>query len=316
MEKELRKQANRLLEEGTVDCIIGHAQGSLKFTTTPLITGDKTEISNLIISPFMHNNLANYLIRRHGKTGIVAKGCDSRSIVSLIQDKQVSRDAVVIIGVPCSGLVDMAKLESLTGKVRDQIEAVTVAGDKVSVKLNGKKKEYPARQVLFDHCLGCEFPTPQEYDCLIGEPVAAINDTELSSKKIADIKKMAPQDRWAFWQKQFSRCIRCYACREVCPACFCERCFAEESQPHWISPVPQWQDNLVFQVIRTIHVAGRCSDCGECERVCPQHIPLRLLSREMYDLIDEMFHYKSGMDKNAPPLMTAYEMVEAEGLIR
>jgi hypothetical protein len=36
----------------------------------------------------------------------------------------------------------------------------------------------------------------------------------------------------------------------------------------------------------------------------------------MYDLVDEMFHYKTGTDKNAPALMTAYELVEAEDLIR
>lgn len=71
----------------------------------------------------------------------------------------------------------------------------------------------------------------------------------------------------------------------------------------------------MFQVIRNIHVAGRCTDCGECERVCPQNIPLRSLSKKMSELVDEMFHYKAGIDKNAPALMTAYEPVEAEDLI-
>ena len=316
MEKELRQEACKLLEEGTVDYIIGFAPGSLKFTTTPLITEDIDEINNLVINPFINNNLAKYLLEISGRVGIIAKGCDSRSIVSLIQDKQIARQDVVILGIPCSGLVDLKKVERLTGKERDEIDDIVVLADKVCIAAGGEKKEFPITDVLFNHCLGCELQIPQEYDFLIQEPAAEIRDNEVSRKQIQELKKMSPDQRWAFWKEQFGRCIRCYACRQVCPACFCERCFVEESQPRWVSPVSQWQDNLIFQAIRTIHVAGRCTDCGECERVCPVNIPLRSLSKEMYDLVGEVFDYKTGMDVNTPALMTAYELVEAEGLIR
>ena len=315
MEQELRKEARKLLEEGKVDHIIGFAPGSLKFSTTPLITKEKEEVASLVINRFMVNNLAKFLTEIPGRVGIVAKGCDGRSIVSLIQDNQVVRENVVIIGVPCSGLIDIAKVEKLVGKDRDEIDDIALQGEKVTVTVDGKRKDFPAKEVFFEHCLGCEFSTPQEHDTLIGERVAAVGHEELNRKRIKELKDMAPKQRWAFWKEQFTRCIRCYACRQVCPACFCERCFVEESQPQWVSPVPKWQDNLVFQVIRNIHVAGRCTDCGECERVCPQNIPLRSLSKKMSELVDEMFHYQAGIDKNAPALMTAYEHVEAEDLI-
>jgi ferredoxin len=227
----------------------------------------------------------------------------------------VIREDVVIIGVPCSGLIDIAKVEKLVNKDRDEIDDITLQGEKVAVSIGGQKTELPTKEVLFEHCLGCESPTPQEYDILVGKPTNAIGDKELSRKGIKKLEDMVPEQRWAFWKEQLSRCIRCYACRQVCPACFCERCFVEESQPQWISSVSQWQDNLMFQVIRNIHVAGRCTDCGECERVCPQNIPLRSLSKKMSELVDEMFHYQAGIDKNAPALMTAYEHVEAEDLI-
>lgn len=316
MEQELRKEARKLLEEGKVDYIIGFAQGSLRFSTTPLITKEKEEVAYLVINRFIVNNLAKFLAEIPGRVGIVAKGCDGRSIVSLIQDNQVVRENVVIIGVPCSGLIDIAKVEKLAGKDRDEIDDIDLQGEKVTVTVDGERKNFPTKEVFFEHCLGCEFPTPQEHDTLIGEPVAAVGHEELNRKKIKELKDMTLEHRWAFWKEQFTRCIRCYACRQVCPACFCERCFVEESQPQWVSPVPKWQDNLVFQVIRNIHVAGRCTDCGECERVCPQNIPLRSLSKKMSDLVDEMFHYKAGTDKNAPALMTAYEHAEAEDLFR
>ena len=72
----------------------------------------------------------------------------------------------------------------------------------------------------------------------------------------------------------------------------------------------------MFQVIRNIHVAGRCTDCGGCERACPVNIPLRSLTKEMYDIVGDLFQFKAGVDKEAPSLMTHYEQEEAEDFIR
>jgi len=259
MEQRLRHEAKVLLEQGKVDYIIGFEPGSLKFTTTPLITKDKDDIDRLVINPFIVNNLSQFLTEVKGRVGIVAKGCDSRSIVSLIQDKQVAREGVVILGVPCPGIIDLSKVERLVGRDRDELDEITREGDKVLITVGGEKRNLPTTEVLFDNCLGCEFPTPQEYDVLLGEATSPI--TNKAARKT--LEGMTPQQRWDFWKNEFSRCIRCSACRNVCPACFCERCFVEESEPQWISPVPRWQDNLMFQVIRNIHVAGRCTDCGE-----------------------------------------------------
>ncbi len=316
MEQRLRNEAKALLEEGKVDCIVGFEPGSLKFTTTPLITKDKNDVDRLVINPFIVNNLANFLTELKGRIGIVAKGCDSRSIVSLIQDNKVVREDVVILGIPCPGIIDLSKVEKLVGKDRDELDNVTREGDKAVTTTDGKRSEFPITEVLFDNCLGCELPTPQEYDILLGEPISPVAEGAASQAKIDQLKGMTPQQRWEFWENELSRCIRCYACRNVCPACFCERCFVEESEPQWVLPAPRWQDNLLFQIVRNIHVAGRCTDCGECERACPVNIPLRSLTKEMYDIVGELFQFKAGMDKDAAPLMTHYEQEEAEDLVR
>ena len=318
MEQKLRREAAALLEQGKVDLIIGFADGSLKFTTTPLITSDKDDVSRLVINPFIVNNLSVFLTEVKGRVGIVAKGCDSRSIVSLLQDNKLAREDVFIIGVPCSGIIDLAKVEKLVGRDRDEIDDISRDGEKVTVTVAGEASEFPIRDVLFDNCLACEFPTPQEYDLLLGEPTQAAGDEskKASQEEIARLKAMRPDERWRFWQKEFSRCIRCYACRNVCPVCFCERCFVEEAEPKWVQPIPRWQDNLIFQITRNIHVAGRCTDCGECERACPVKIPLRSLTREMYDIVDGLFSYKAGMDKEAPPLLACYEATDVVDFIR
>ena len=315
-EQKLRNEARALLEQGRVDYIIGYEAGSLKFTTTPLITGDIGDTDRLVVNPFIVNNLSVFLGDVTGKVGIVAKGCDSRSIVSLIQDQQIAREDVVIIGVPCSGVIDLSKIEKLTGKDRDELDDIAWEGDKAAVTVAGVKKEYPAREVLMDDCLSCDLPTPKEYDILLEEVGPLVCDAELSRSRIKELEEMPPEQRWEFWQNEFSRCIRCYACRQVCPACFCKRCFVEETEPQWISPLPKWQDNLIFQTVRMIHVAGRCTDCGECQRACPVNIPLRSLSKKMEEIVGELFQYRAGTDKDAPPLMAAYESEEAEDFIR
>jgi len=316
MEQRLRHEAKALLEQGKVDWIIGFEPGSLKFTTTPLITKDKNDADRLVINPFIVNNLTNFLTEVKGRVGIVAKGCDSRSIVSLIQDNKVVRENVVILGVPCPGIINLGKVERLTTKDRDELDDIIREGDKVVIKVNGEKKEFPTTQALFDNCLACEFPTPQEYDILLGEPKPAAPNLAQSRENIEKLEGISPEERWEFWKNELSRCIRCYACRNVCPACFCQRCFVEETEPQWVLPVPRWQDNLIFQIVRNIHMAGRCTDCGECQRACPVNIPLRSLTREMYDLVDELFHFKAGMDKDALLLMTHYEEKEAEEFFR
>lgn len=318
MEQKLRSEAKALLQQGKVDYIIGFEPGSLKFTTTPLITSSADDTDRLVINPFIVNNLSVFLPDFKGRVGIVVKGCDSRSLVSLLQDNKVARENVVILGVPCSGIIDLSKVEQLVGKDRDEIAAITRDGDKVVITVDGKKRDVLVQEVLFDNCLGCDLPTPQEYDILLGEPVSPASDKDkaASQKKINDLKDMPADQRWKFWRGELERCIRCYACRNVCPACYCKRCFVEETEPQWLLPVPRGQENLMFQIIRNIHVAGRCTDCGECDRACPVNIPLRSLTRGMYDTVDELFHYKAGMDKEAPSLMSHYEDTDTEDFIR
>ena len=318
MEQKLRREAKALLEQGKVGCIIGFEAGSLKFTTTPLITGEQEATSRLVINPFIANNLSVFLTEVKGRVGVVVKGCDSRSLVSLMQDKKVARDDVVILGIPCSGLIDLSKVEELVGKDRDEIDDINRDGDRVVVTVNGNDREFPIHEVLYDNCLGCEFPTPQEYDILLGEPTLPAGDSgkTVSLTKVKQLKDMPAEQRWEFWRSEFERCLRCYACRNICPACFCERCFVEESEPQWLLAVPRWQENLMFQVIRNIHVAGRCTDCGECERACPVNIPLRSLTREMYGIVTELFHYKPGMGKDALPFLAAYEATDTEDFVR
>ena len=77
-----------------------------------------------------------------------------------------------------------------------------------------------------------------------------------------------------YWMKQFKKCNDCHQCREVCPLCFCKRCYAE-SFPN-------------FGIAWLAHVMERCTGCEGCKDICPQGINLfeivQLLQREISNL--------------------------------
>jgi ferredoxin len=109
----------------------------------------------------------------------------------------------------------------------------------------------------------------------------------------ADIEALDRDARFAFWQREFERCIRCYACRASCPMCYCDQCISDCNQPQWV-PVPAHSvGNLEWHVSRAMHLAGRCVGCGACTEACPAGIPLRLLNQFLAGLVAKEFDQRA-----------------------
>ena len=134
------------------------------------------------------------------------------------------------------------------------------------------------------------------YDELIGDEGEVVDSARFD--EVAKIESMTPAERFAFWQEQLSRCIRCNACRDVCPACTCEKCvFGNPKSGVENKAAADSFEEKMFHIIRAFHVAGRCTDCGECSRVCPQQIPLHLLNRKFIKDIDAFYgEYQAGAE--------------------
>jgi len=313
LEELLRAKARQLLAEGQVQQVIGYERGTVPLRARPCFVRDPEQVERLVWNPHCENNLATYLHQADGKVAIVAKGCDARSIVNEIVERQVPRGDVVIIGVPCQGVVDRRKVEELLDG-RDAFDGQITQGHLV-IHGTDFEESVELQAVWNDSCATCRHRNPPVYDILIGELVEA-EDGEDVFVAVRELEAKTADERWAYFSSEFSRCIRCYACRQACPSCYCPECFVDQTQPSWFAKSDELSDVMAFHLVRAYHVAGRCLDCGACARACPMGIDLRTLSRKLQKDVRELFDYEPGMDVEAAPALGSYRQDDSDKFIK
>ena len=328
VENNLRETVRGLFAEEKVDLVIGHERGTLPLTTTPCFISDAGDADRLVWNGFCGNNLATYLPAmfrpdpraRRGdppkrpKVGIVVKGCDGRSVVGHIAEHQLQREDVVLIGMPCSGMVDMRKLRERLDD-REMVEGREEEDQIVVVDDAGTELRFAREEVLSDWCRACRHPVPPVYDVWI-EGGTSRTPAPDSFAEIAAFEEEPVDARWAHFEREMSKCIRCYACRNACPLCYCTTCFAEETRPRWIGIADAAPDVMAFHVGRIFHTAGRCVECGACEAACPMGVDLRTFTRKLAKDVKELFDYEAGMDAEEVPPLGTFEMDDPNEFVR
>lgn len=309
-EEEIRTKIRQLFEDGSISHFIGYEAGSDSLRVTPCFLKSGQATSRLVWNPLCANNLSKYLLdfkKVEGKVGIMVKGCDSRSVVELLKEHQIDRDKVFIVGVPCRGIVDTKKLSAVLGVSPSEVVAVEDDGDAFLVTLKEGKQRVDKEKVLRGECLVCKYSTPVVYDVLLGDEISSLPWVKDDYSRVKELEALSVAEKERYWKEELSRCIRCNACRNVCPVCNCPECIFDKKAPRWLSKANDVSENLVYHLIRAFHVAGRCVDCGECERACPMGIPLRSLNKKVEKDILELFGYTSGIDVEQQPPLTTYQ---------
>jgi ferredoxin len=310
MTMELREAVQERWPE--LEVMIGWGWGFDPLHSRPLMARRAEDIAGLIWSPFCVQNLTGYLVKppvvqaedKSKKVGICVRGCDSRSLVALIQEKLVTRDQLLVFGLPCPGTLDWRRLAlhaPLSG-----VKSARLEGELLLVEGSRGTQSFTPDQYLARRCLRCAHPSPLIHDVLVGGPVVPRATAENRYGDIQRLEEGSLPDRLAFWQEELDRCIRCYACRNACPLCICQdRCIAETRDPKWLTQAMGLPEKFLFHFIHALHLAGRCTECGECERVCPMEIPVALMKEKLGRIVGDLMGYEAGLDPEAtPPLLT------------
>lgn len=285
MIEKIKSKTKELLKNKHIELFIGYIPASNGISASPGFIYNEEETEALIWDSRCVYNLSTYLKEfADKKIGILAKGCDIKSIIVLLQENQIKRENIFIVTVECPGVI------------REGTSS------------------------LAEKCGNCKVSTPEFYDILITDDSSKekkINAKETDEyTNVAALEAKSAKEKLKFWRQEFSRCIRCYACRQVCPMCYCPTCVAEQSMPVWFSKANNFEGNFSWNITRAMHLAGRCIDCGECERACPVRIPLRAINKKIEKDIKELFKYQAGAKIEQKPLLSDFDKNDPADFIK
>ena len=306
VESKMLERAKALLESGEVARVIGWKKGDFCYDPSPASFESVEELNDFVYNWFCGANLSKYLIqmsKKEGKTAVFLKPCDTYSFNQLVKEHRINRENVYVIAVECIGKLDIEKIKEQGCSFVTDVEVVEK--DVKVISPLGEKVLYKP-DVVLSKCAVCNktHQVKDEEIILHERPERDVNRFE----EVEKLEAMTEDERFAFWREQLSKCIRCNACRNVCPACSCIKCVFDNPASGIAAKAndDKFEEQL-FHIIRAFHVAGRCTDCGECSRVCPQNIPLHLLNRKFIKDIDNFYgEYQAGETAEGKTPLTSY----------
>ena len=309
LENALTKKAKELLLNGMAQRIVGWKRGEFFHDPSPATFETEESLSQFVYNDFCGANLSKYLIEINKKDGVSVvflKPCDTYSFNELVKEHRIEREKFIVIGTECHGKIDPYKLFNVGA---DGVTGERLDGDKIVVDTLDGEKSFNRSEVLLERCLTCK----SKKFAVSDETVVLREMDEKTDDRFSEVKKleaMTERERFEFWKKQLSKCIRCNACRNVCPACSCVKCVFDNADSGVAAKAndDSFEEQL-YHVIRAFHVAGRCTDCGECSRVCPERIPLHLLNRKFIKDIDVFYgDYQAGEAADGKTPLTEYSV--------
>jgi ferredoxin len=282
------------------------------------------------------------------KIAVCVRGCDSRGINRMIADNQLEREDVYLLGLPCAGVLDRSTdlpynkcaacshrdalgadevIGAGAGGVADVGGANASAGSSTTAATAAAAAAGAGTAATTEAGTGTAATTEAGTAAAAATAgaSAAAGTTEagtapdaqaLRFSAVQKFEAMPAAARLDFFAAAFNKCIRCYACRQVCPVCTCNECFTDRDNVGWQGKQSNLAENRFYGLTRVFHIADRCVECGECERSCPMELPLMLLNRKMIkDLADLFAMQEGGLTTIAATTLCSYDVNDREEIM-
>jgi len=278
--KQIQEIATRLFAEEKIDVFVGYRLTGFDDNQVPVLIRNAKDVPLLVFTDKSVFNLTNYLKNEHTRNkrvGLVVKGCDSRSLNLLLTENQVKREKLYVVGIACEGVVD----------------------------------ETGAKMM---NCLECVVPDAVVFDEMLGTPKG--NQPYTKSADVAAMEAKGLVERRAYFEEVFESCIRCNACRHSCPLCYCAKCCIDQETSTLYNGANTTSSAFHALMTWSMHLAGRCVDCRNCEKACPSHLPLHLLHKwNEHVIYDNFQQHLAGVHEGDRGALYKYSMQDPDDFI-
>jgi NAD-dependent dihydropyrimidine dehydrogenase PreA subunit len=323
IEKNIKQLLGEIWKPG--DLVIAWKNASLPGHRIPAFIMQKEEIQDIVFDSFCDLSLAKYINSYHrkeilpatfkGKIHIVCKPCDAKSVMQAFADEQIAEEMINLIVVECDGVIDLSKIEK---ECKKAIESYKEEDYTILCKdVEGKEYRFDKREYWLRKCAdtrNCDLPYYYGYYFVGNE-----KEYKQRIRHYRNTWGTLPQDTMPSKElrnmiyQELQRCIRCNACRNICPACFCaDQCIFDKPKENvnLLDNDTSTENTILYHMIRFHHVAPNCTGCGECERACPKNIPLHIFYEYFNRLMEEEFDYQPGKTNDERQKLLSYNLGE------
>ncbi|MFC1485287.1 hypothetical protein ACFL5N_02415, partial [bacterium] len=154
-----------ILNKEKINLVLGYSQGLNCYTSRPAIFKSENELDDLIFNYFCNHNLATYLLELINESrgnreynepiAVLVKPCDGKSLVELIRENKINREEIAIFSLPCKGIIDVNKINSLKQRDTESIDRIEIFDNKVKINFPNRTVEVEISELFTNRCLEC-----------------------------------------------------------------------------------------------------------------------------------------------------------------